>query len=1465
MTATTRIRLITGFKIPAMAAAGIVMLVLSCGDGAVEPPPPPAPVATAVTVNPGSVALSALGETARFTAQVRDQNGQAMAGAAIAWASSAASVATVDASGVVTAAANGSATITATAGSVSGTAAVTVAQVVTAVAVSPAADTLVAFGDTVRLVAEATDANGHAVAAVTEFSWSSSDTLVARVNDSGLVTGVDEGTATITAMAGDYSGAAEITTVENPDRTALVALYEATDGPNWVDNTNWLSDAPLREWYGVEADASGRVVALRLSGQWSNEAQRSESHGLTGRIPPELGNLANLKWLKLENNDLSGPVPPQLGDLANLIDLDLGSNDLSGSIPQQLGNLASLERLFLSDNNLHGPIPPTLGDLASLVRVRLRDNNLYGPIPPELSDLSDLVSLDLSGNSLNGPIPLELGSLTSLDWLDLGDNNLTGPIPPELGNLVNLHYLDFAFNQLSGPIPAELGNLRQLHSLWVHWNLLTGPVPHAVLDLPSLTNFSWNCGPLALCVPGTSEFVEWADGLGGTGPFCNASDEATLRNLFELTAGDEWAQSDGWAGSPALEEWHGVRTDSLGRVTALHLSDNGLSGALSADIADLSQLTELRIDGNAIEGRLPLSLIQLDLREFHYDGTRLCEPADQGFQAWLSGIESHSGTGSRCAPLTDRDGLVALYNAAGGASWVDDRNWLSDAPLRDWHGVDTDDQGRVVSLELTRNNLIGVIPPELSRLAELRVLDLAGNDLSGKIPPELDDLGNLEELILGWNSLSGPIPPELGNLANLRRLNLHDNGLSGPIPPELGDLSRLSELSLGENNLSGEIAPELGDLGNLEELILDSNGLSGPIPPELGTLANLRRLDLSDNVLSGPIPPELGDLSRLSELNLYDNGLSGPIPPELGDLAGLRELNLRNNDLSGPIPPEFGGLATLAELELAHNAGLSGALPTSLTGLARLDVLQTGGTDLCAPRDPVFLTWLGSIRERWVGSCAEAMAYLTQAVQSREHAVPLVAGEKALLRVFVTAMRETTERTPPVRARFYLNGAEWHVVDMPAGSTRIPVEVDEGDLSKSVNAEIPGRIVRPGLEVAIEIDPDRTLDPDLGLPERIPATGRMAVDVREMPVLDLTVIPFHTVNASAVLEAADWMATDPDGNEPLAPTRNLLPVGNIVVKTHEPVVLTGISIHTGVSEVEAIRVIEGGNGHYMGLFAGDTIPNSRAILGGRSSIVSWFAHVGFGAGTFSTIAHELGHNISLLHAPCGGAQGPDPSFPHPHGMIGGWGYDLQTGRLVIPDTPDLMTYCGPPDGISGYHFTKALRYRLGDEGAAATLSAVPARSLLLWGGKDAGGNPFLNPAFVVDAPPALPESGGDYTLSGRDARGRKLFSVSFAMPAVADGDGSSSFAFVLPVRPGWADTLAAVILSGPDDSVTLDEGTNRPMAILRDAGSGQVRGFLRDPPLAGTQVAVDAVGRAVGQGTEVLFSRGIPPADAWRR
>ena len=242
------------------AALAGVALVWACGGDSPTAPPTPEPArSTTVAVSPATAELTALGATVQLSTEVRDQNARVMAGATVTWSSGDTSVATVDASGLVTAAGNGTATITAIAGSVSGSAVVTVTQLVATVEVSPATAELTALGATVQLTAAALDGNGHAVAGA-EFSWESSDAAVATVDAAGLVTGVVEGVATITASAGGAQGTAEITVGPGLDRAALVALYEATDGPNWVNAENWLTDAPLGDWYGVDTDASGRVV-----------------------------------------------------------------------------------------------------------------------------------------------------------------------------------------------------------------------------------------------------------------------------------------------------------------------------------------------------------------------------------------------------------------------------------------------------------------------------------------------------------------------------------------------------------------------------------------------------------------------------------------------------------------------------------------------------------------------------------------------------------------------------------------------------------------------------------------------------------------------------------------------------------------------------------------------------------------------------------------------------------------------------------------------------------------------------------------------------------------------------------------------------------------------------------------------------------------------------------------------------
>ena len=108
----------------------------------------------------------------------------------------------------------------------------------------------------------------------------------------------------------------------NSDRAALVALYNAISGPNWA-RTNWLTDAPLGEWYGVEVDDQGRVQGLTIS-------------VTAGSIPPEIGNLSGLTALWLSGN-LSGLIPPEIGKLANLESLRLDGGRLAGPIPSELG------------------------------------------------------------------------------------------------------------------------------------------------------------------------------------------------------------------------------------------------------------------------------------------------------------------------------------------------------------------------------------------------------------------------------------------------------------------------------------------------------------------------------------------------------------------------------------------------------------------------------------------------------------------------------------------------------------------------------------------------------------------------------------------------------------------------------------------------------------------------------------------------------------------------------------------------------------------------------------------------------------------------------------------------------------------------------------------------------------------------------------------------------------------------
>ena len=1022
--------------------------------------------------------------------------------------------------------------------------------------------------------------------------------------------------------------------------------------------------------------------------------------------------------------------------------------------------------------------------------------------------------------------------------LNLGQNDLAGEIPAEVGDLAGLMELVLPGNRLTGKVPAEVGDLASLAVLDLGWNDLTGEMPAALASLSNLQAAYWerNAG---LCAPGTRQFIEFAEGLEETeGPFCHETDVAVLESLYSWTGGPNWRSSDGWLQPGPLSDWHGVATDSVaGRVVALDLNGNGLSGALPGSLLSLKELVELRVDGNsALGGRLLLGMTALPLRTLRYEGTGLCVPADPSFRSWLGSIASHTGNGVECPPLTDREVLETLYRSAGGPEWHANDGWMTDSPLGEWYGVSTDDQGRVTNLALGYNGLTGEIPAELSAIDSLVELVLYGNGLTGEIPPELGDLSSLEWLFLGDNQLTGEVPPELGNLANLKTLILSNNGLTAEIPPELGKLVDLTGLFLYGNDLTGEVPPELGDLSDLVWLDLSGNGLTGEIPSEFGNLASLH------------------------ELILYDNGLTGEVPAELGDLSDLVWLDLSDNGLTGEMPAEVGNLAELERLHLSHNAGMSGVLPAALASLELLE-LMLGGTGLCfPPGDAAFQSWLRSIPIRRVSKCREraaggavAAAYIVQAVQSFEFPVPLVAGKPGLLRVFVSAPEAGGARAPAARATFYQKDGSRQTLEVPSGGGALSAELQEGNLRASANVEVPGRLLRPGVEMVVEVDPRGVLDPGLGVPRRIPATGRTALDLHEMPSFDVTVVPFlwESDPDSSIVDVTRDLSPE---DSLLEETRRLLPVGAMSVNVHEPVWTSSRDAFTLLDQTEAIRTIESGGGYWMGTFPDPVGAAGVAGVPGRSM---------FSIPRPSVIAHEFGHNFNLLHAPCGGAGGPDPAYPNRRGRIGAWGWDRRSRKLVPPARVDLMSYCDPA-WIGDYHFANSLRWRMSEEAGVAAFAAPPTQVLLLWGGADASGKPFLHPAFVVDSRASLPEGAGEWRIVGEAEDGRALFDRRFDMAEVADGDGRSSFVLALPAEDGWADALARIVLTGAEGSAEIDAESGPAMALLLDASTGRVRGILRDWPATAAALP-DAAGAAREREVEVQTSRGVPAPDAWRR
>ena len=818
---------------------------------------------------------------------------------------------------------------------------------------------------------------------------------------------------------GDAGHVQAQTTAASPDREALVALYNATNGDNWTDKENWLSDEPLGEWQGVSTDDEGRIIKLEL---WVNN--------LTGTIPSELGNLSNLNVLELRENQLRGAIPPELGNLSNLTDLQLCCNELSGEIPEELGSLTNLVVVGLDENQLSGEIPSELGNLSNLTELYLYENQLNGEIPSELGNLPNLIILYLFTNQLSGGIPPELGSLPNLTELALQDNQLNGTIPPELGNLVNLEHLGLWGNQLTGNIPPQLGNLSNLRELWLGSNQLTGPIPPELGNLSNLTELLLEGNQLSGEIPPTlgdlsnlTELYIHDNQLSGTIPLSFTSltslEDFYFENNADLCAQDDvdfqsWLQAipnrdngpNCEASSPsvvsyAFQSFHAIshNLDEYGDHDAECKSRLGNQYRL-ADWNDLKSWVD---DGGSIPDliaglRLSWEGVGAGPSVYPHDGNGI----DVRPRVSYNG-NGRWNNGRRHFFISRQDHVRPSYFLAHDHI---DNNHIT---LGSWFGVggtvlcydsssEVPESTSFGNFKLTTgkanypHEAVAAVQNEFG--SEWRVADW--NDLRAVWGAHQDSIKTAFEggaTIVTWNGEA-----QWGNTQRTFFVEDHNGSKPGYFlaHDELGghEVSLgswtiwewghdgLRTLAIRRDGAQPPTDPTPVHAGDKPALVALYNATGGdswtvntnwlsdaPLDEWSGVVAEgdvVLELSLSGNQLSGEIPPELGNLSRLRELALVYNQLSGEIPPELGNLSSLFGLYLEGNQLSGEIPPELSNLTSLFKLYLGENS-LTGQVPSELGKLSGLEQLQLHSNQLSG-EIPAELGDLAYLRELYLGS-----------------------------------------------------------------------------------------------------------------------------------------------------------------------------------------------------------------------------------------------------------------------------------------------------------------------------------------------------------------------------------------------------------------------------------------------------------------------------------------------------------------
>ncbi|KAI4377299.1 hypothetical protein MLD38_014954 [Melastoma candidum] len=293
--------------------------------------------------------------------------------------------------------------------------------------------------------------------------------------------------------------------------------------------------------------------------------------------------------------------------------------------------------------------------------------------------------------------------------------------------------------------------------------------------------------------------------------------------------------------------------------------------------------------------------------------------------------------------------------------------------------------GALNKLILFSNGFNDSLSPSLSNCSSLVRLRLEENEFSGAIPLNFSLLPGISYVDLSRNRFTGGFPSDIHRALELQYFNISQNpGLGGVIPDSVWSSPSLQNFSASSCNLTGEI-PGFKSCGPISVVELGNNDLSGSLPGSVSYCKDLERIDLSDNHLSGNLPEEVAVLPHLEYLDVSHNNFTGPLPSKFVNANSLKLLNVSYNDFDGRIPTEkvfgsmgssaFYGNTRLCGWPLRTCPGSLALLGSKGTGKLLLILLLCAGAVITAVLvlGAVYYRLKGGPRGRWKMVCFDGL------------------------------------------------------------------------------------------------------------------------------------------------------------------------------------------------------------------------------------------------------------------------------------------------------------------------------------------------------------------------------------------------------------------------------------------------------------------------------------------------------------